>query len=156
MNRCSIGGILTIGAFLCLTPPLFAAAKADAAAPAAVGAAPPTYETDAKSQWPSTGTSVSDFTSVGVVENSAPSLDQPDSAVSTPDLETLSKPLKPLKPGDPRYGDASGGSGLAHLPAWANWGLLLIGLGIIGFAIRGLVDANRRLARLEKPEEDEE
>ena len=38
------------------------------------------------------------------------------------------------------------------LPEPATWVLLLIGLAMIGFALRGLVAARRRLTRLEETE----
>ena len=41
------------------------------------------------------------------------------------------------------------------LPEWASWALMLIGFGMIGGALRGFMDANRRLAGLQ-PEESED
>ncbi len=47
----------------------------------------------------------------------------------------------------------TGALGVAHLPEPSTWVLLLIGLAMIGFALRGLIAANRRLARLGAAEE---
>ena len=85
------------------------------------------------------------FTPVGVIgghgQNADSDLDNPV-AIAGPPTET-----PPAT--DPPRTTAPAKSAMGWLPEPATWVLLLIGLAMIGFALRGLVAARRRLTKLE-------
>lgn len=121
-------------------------------------------EPSAPGVWQPPGNSdgTSSFTSIAVIKNGAltPSVDAPQDpsvqimpeAIAPPAAQSAADPAK-AAPGS--VGAQNLGSRISHLPEPGVWALLIIGLGMIGFAVRGLVAANRRLARLEAPENPE-
>jgi hypothetical protein len=91
-------------------------------------------------QWQDGGDSQSSFTAVKVIQDGTQvsGAEPLSSAGSAPDQGAAS-------PVDHGHG--------AHLPEPSTGILLIVGLGTIGFALRGLVAANRRIARLEAAED---
>jgi hypothetical protein len=88
------------------------------------------------------------FTSVGVIgghggEPGADNLDGPDNGALAP---------LPLLPADAMHAAPPGKKAAAWLPEPATWLMVIVGIGMIGFALRGLIAARRRLKRLETPD----
>ncbi len=103
-------------------------------------------------QWQGGAPPADPFTSVAVIKDG--SLASADGANATIPL-VVPNELGAPPPGaaaPAKDGKASARGVLAHMPEPSTWVLLLLGLAMIGFAIRGLVAANRRLARLKAPE----
>ena len=114
------------------------------------------------SQWRLSGDPSTNFTAVAVIQDGVPipSVGTPqigaDSIAGAPP-DALSEAARsfgdaPKGRGDLRTPSHAATGGISHLPEPSTWVLLIIGLGMIGFALRGIVAANRRLARLETPE----
>ncbi|HEY1414984.1 MAG TPA: hypothetical protein VGF42_03770 [Caulobacteraceae bacterium] len=91
------------------------------------------------------------FTPVGVIGGRSVNADaDPGGPLAniSPDIVPAGKAGDPAKPTPVRN--------MGWLPEPATWLLLLIGLAMIGFALRGLVAARRRLTRLEETETESE
>jgi hypothetical protein len=87
----------------------------------------------------------SSFTSVTVIQDGAQTADPLPVAGNVPNVQDRNLHIS--------SDHSRAATGFGRLPEPSAWVLLLIGLGMIGFALRGLVAANRRLARLEASEE---
>lgn len=137
---------------------LIVAGAAGAKAPPAAGGRVTTLEP--ASGWQSNDDAQNPFTSVGVIQgDGAPTQFVDPSQIDSSDLGSpvagaaaapaaaAARPAA-LDPSPRRPAKTV----LARLPEPGTWVLLLVGLAMIGFALRGLVAANRRLARLETPE----
>lgn len=91
------------------------------------------------------------FTPVGVIGGRSVNADtDPGGSLAniTADIAPAGQAADPAKP--------TPAKGMGWLPEPATWLLLLIGLAMIGFALRGLVAARRRLTRLEESETESE
>ncbi|HWD67795.1 MAG TPA: hypothetical protein VG227_07530 [Caulobacteraceae bacterium] len=91
------------------------------------------------------------FTPVGVIGGRSVNADSDPGgplANITPDVAPAGQAAEP--------GKAPSVKAMGWLPEPATWLLLLIGLAMIGFALRGLVAARRRLTRLEETETESE
>jgi hypothetical protein len=133
-----------------------------AKAPPAAGGRVTTLEPGAASGWQSNDDTQSPFTSVGIVQGGgAPTQFVDPSQIDPGALGAPIVGAAPVaqaqaaaaRPGAPGVASRPAGKTvLERLPEPGTWVLLLVGLAMIGFALRGLVAANRRLARLETPE----
>jgi hypothetical protein len=88
------------------------------------------------------------FTPVGVIGGRGVKADEIPGGtlgVAPPDPTVDGQPTTSAKPGA-----SSVKGGVGWLPEPATWALLIIGLAMIGFALRGLWAARRRLTRLEE------
>ena len=98
------------------------------------------------SQWQDAAEAQSSFTSVTVIQDGLQTYGVESAPLAGPGAIEGSSP--PKRPDGTHRALA-----VAHLPEPSTWILLILGLGTIGFALRGLVAANRRLARLAVAEE---
>jgi len=92
--------------------------------------------------WRSSDEVDNSFTSVGVIGGPSPSADPDRDGPAVIDVPPASAPLAADPPRTPAKGGWLGNP--------VTWGLLLLGVAMIGFALRGLAAARHRLARLEK------
>ena len=112
-------------------------------------------------QWPGSDNATSSFTSLAVIKDGAltQSVDSaqnspvgaPGGVIETPGAATIAAGPAKAAPAAPMTLKQR----ISRLPEPGIWALMLIGVAMIGFAIRGLVAANRRLARLSRQEPSE-
>ncbi len=112
-------------------------------------------------QWPDSDNATSSFTSLAVIKDGALTqsvdsaqnspVETPGGVVETPGAATIAAGPAKAPPAAPMTLRQR----ISRLPEPGIWALMLIGVAMIGFAIRGLVAANRRLARLSRQETSE-
>lgn len=113
-------------------------------APAKEGPGVTTLEPSTGDGWRTSDDPADPFTPVGVIGGHGADANLDNPVTLPPDAAV------PIPGGAPAKDPPS-----ARFPwlSWpVTWGMLLLGVAMIGFALRGLVAARRRLARLETPE----